>query len=74
MILQTQSLIWVNEGKKVKKCKGVKKKTKMNVIHPRDDNIYIETVNKIALSCEDDKRIIREDGIHTLAPGHYSLV
>jgi hypothetical protein len=28
---------------------------------------------EIALSGDDDKRIIREDGIHTLAYGHYSI-
>nr|XP_047129328.1 uncharacterized protein LOC105843185 [Hydra vulgaris] len=28
---------------------------------------------KVALSAEDDKRIILEDGIHTLAYGHYKL-
>jgi len=30
-------------------------------------------VNKIALSSEDDKRDIMEDGIYTKAYGHYSL-
>jgi hypothetical protein len=33
--------------------------------------IYTQEVNKIALSGNDDKRIIQEDGIHTLAYGHY---
>ena len=35
--------------------------------------MYTEEVNKVALSAEDDKRVIMEDGIHTLAYGHYSL-
>ena len=35
--------------------------------------MYTEEVNKVALSAEDDKRVIMEDGIHTLACGHYSL-
>jgi len=35
--------------------------------------VYTEEVNKVALSAEDDKRVIMEDGIHTLAYGHYSL-
>jgi len=32
---------------------------------------YTEEVNKVALSADDDKRVILEDGIHTLAYGHY---
>ena len=36
-------------------------------------DLYTEEVNKVALSSEDDKRVIMEDGIHTLAYGHYSL-
>jgi len=36
--------------------------------------VYTEEVNKVALSAEDDKRVIMEDGIHTLAYGYYSLI
>jgi len=36
--------------------------------------VYTEEVNKVALSVEDDKRVIMEDGIHTLSYGHYSLI
>ena len=32
--------------------------------------ICTEEINKIALSSDDDKRIIMADGIHTLAYGH----
>ena len=46
---------------------------KMNVIRSHLHDIYTEEVNKIALSAHDDKRVILEDGIHTLAYGHYSL-
>ena len=42
----------------------------MSVIRSRAHNIYTEAVNKVALSCEDDKREILEDGIHTLVLGH----
>ena len=49
------------------------KLTKMNVIRSRAHNIYTEKINKVALSCEDDKRIILEDGVHTLALGHFKL-
>ena len=33
-----------------------------------------EQVNKIALSLSDDKRVILENRVHTLAYGHYSLI
>ena len=45
----------------------------MNVIRSHLHDIYTEEVNKVALSANDDKRIIMEDGIHTLAYGHYTL-
>ena len=44
---------------------------KMNVIRSHLHTIFTETVNKIALSSFDDKRLIREDNIHTFAHGHY---
>ena len=44
----------------------------MNVIRPHLLEIYTEEMNKVALSADDDKRIILEDGIHTLAYGHYN--
>src|SRR6218665_2123205 len=46
---------------------------KMNVFRSYHHNIYSMEVNKIALSADDDKRVILEDGIHTLAYGRYSL-
>ena len=45
----------------------------MNVIRSHLHDVYTEEVNKVALSAEGDKRVIMEDGIHTLAYGHYSL-
>ena len=50
------------------------KLTKMNVIRSCAHNIYTEKINKVALSCEDDKRIILEDGVHTLALGHFGEI
>ena len=44
---------------------------KMNVIRSHLHAVYTETVNKIALSPFDDKRLIRKDNIHTFAYGHY---
>ena len=46
---------------------------KMNVIRSHSHNIYTEKINKVALSGDDDKRIILEDGIHTLALGHFKI-
>ena len=46
----------------------------MNVIRSHRHEVYTEQVNKIALSTEDDKRVILEDRVHTLAYGHYSLI
>ena len=43
---------------------------KMNVIRSHGHEIFSETVNKIALSVNDDKRIIMEDKISTLAFGY----
>jgi len=56
-----------------KKClfNRTKQYEKMNVIRSRGHEIYTETLNKIALSANDDKRIIMDDCIHTLAYGHF---
>ena len=43
----------------------------MNVIRSHLHDIYTEQINKVALSADDDKRIILEDGVSTLAYGHY---
>ena len=40
---------------------------KMNVMRSRCHEIYTEEINKIALSSDDDKRVIMIDGIHTQA-------
>ena len=46
---------------------------KMNLIRSHKHEIYSETVNKVALSADDDKRVIGADGISTQAYGHYML-
>ena len=52
---------------------GVSQMRKMNVIRSHQHEIFSETVNKIALSADDDKRIILDDGISTLALGNKIL-
>ena len=46
---------------------------KMNVIRSYKHEIYSEEVNKVALSGDDDKRIVMADRIWTMAYGHYRL-
>ena len=46
---------------------------KMNVIGSHCNETYTEEINKIALSSDDDKRVIMADGIHILAYGHTNL-
>ena len=58
-----------------KKClfSGKAQLRKMNVIRSYKHEIYTEEINKVALSPDDDKRHILEDGVHTLVSGHYRL-
>ena len=46
-------------------------KKKMRTIRSDHHNVYTYEMNKIALSAFDDKRWILEDGVSTLAYGHY---
>ncbi|XP_046399469.1 uncharacterized protein LOC124165964 [Ischnura elegans] len=46
---------------------------KMNVIRSRKHKIFTLEMNKVALNPFDDKRYICEDGINTLAWGHYRI-
>jgi hypothetical protein len=52
---------------------GEKQWRGMNVFRSRLHEIYTERIVKVALSAGDDKRIMCEDGIHTLAIGHKDL-
>ena len=45
----------------------------MNIIRCHKHEVYTEEVNKIAPCPSDDKRRILEDGVHTLALGHYRI-
>ena len=46
---------------------GEKQIRSMNIIRSENHDIYSKEVNKVALSNEDDKRILTKDKIHTLA-------
>ena len=46
---------------------------KMNVIRSHCHEIYTEEINKIALSSDDEKKVIMAVGIHTQAYGHTNL-
>ena len=52
---------------------GKEKLARQNIIRSYEHTVFTEKVNKIALSAADDKRYILNDGIHTLAWGHYKI-
>ena len=46
----------------------------MNIIRHKKHNLYTETITKVALSANDDKRIILENKMNTLAYRHYKTL
>jgi hypothetical protein len=52
---------------------GKRHMMEMNGFRSYHQTMYSETVSKVWLSADDDKRVICEDGIHTMAIGHKSL-
>ena len=53
---------------------GVEQMRQMNVIRSHQHEIFSETVSKVALSANDDKRKILADGISTNALGFKYVV
>ena len=53
---------------------GKEQLRKQNIIRSYKHEVYTEEVNKVALSASDNKRYILEDGINTLALGHYKIL
>ena len=45
----------------------------MKVIRSQKHRIYTMEMNKVSLSAYDDKRWIKEDGVSSLAYGHYKI-
>ena len=43
---------------------------KQNLIRSRLHHVFTETMSKIALSADDNKRVVMGDGVSTLALGH----
>ncbi|CAH3190752.1 unnamed protein product, partial [Porites lobata] len=79
----------IEDGKNIKKCKGIKKSViskgitfehyfdclftgekqmrSMKIIQSKNHDIYSKEVNKIALSCDDDKRLVLSNKVNTKA-------
>ena len=45
----------------------------VRVFRSYNHTTYTEKINKVALSADDDKCVIMDDGIHTLVYGHKDL-
>ena len=43
----------------------------MNCIRSKNHNLMTLKINKVGISCYDNKRYILDDNINTLAHGHY---
>ena len=52
---------------------GNMQRRKMNVIRSHKHEVFTESINKTALSANDDKKVIREDKTPTFSRGHNQL-
>ena len=57
----------------VSACLAERNNIEKDVIRSHCHEIYTEEINKNALSSDNDKRVIKADGIHTLAYRHTDL-
>ena len=64
----------VHEDYKTCLFTGKEQLRRLNVMRSYKHEIYTEEINKVALSSSDDKRHILDDGVHTLALGHYKIL
>ena len=53
--------------------RGKQTRSKMNQIRSKDHQLFSITLNKIGLSPFDDKRFVLDNGMDTLAHGHYTI-
>ena len=53
---------------------NTKQLRRMNIFRSHLHDVYSEEVNKVALSANDDKRVILKDGVHTRAYGHFKTL
>ena len=51
--------------------KDIMLRCKMNIFQSYKHDVFSVEINKIALSANDDKRVILQDGVHTLAHSHF---
>ena len=52
---------------------NIRQHVDINVIQSKDHHIYSVKSSKVSLSCNDSKRFIMQDNVHTLAFGHYAI-
>ena len=52
---------------------NIRQHVSFSKIQSKDHQIYSLSTSKVSLSCNDSKRFIMEDNIHTLPYGHYAI-
>ena len=56
------------------KLNDVVQNSTFNIIKSNKHNVYSMTVKKVGLCCLENKRMVLNDNIHTLAIGHYKYI
>ena len=52
---------------------NVRQYVDVNKIQSKDHHLYSIKTSKVSISCNDSKRFIMQDNVHTLAYGHYAI-